>query len=651
MNSLGEWPYHEVWAVDTEFNGLTGENQHVVCLVAKELISGREVYLFEDELRNLKQPPYRIGKDSLFIAYYASAEFGSHLFLGWDMPENVLDLYSEFRNKTNGLSTPAGNGLLGALVYYGLSGITAAEKQSMRNLILRGGPWSPGEQKDILEYCKSDVDAAARLFLKMGAENDIDMDRALLRGRYMKAVAHMEWTGVPIDTDLLRRLDFLWEHIQNRLVETIGLQFGVYEGLTFKLENFARYLVSHDIPWPRLKSGNLDLSEDAFKEMALAYPELEPLRQLRLILSQMRLRDLQVGRDSRNRYSISAYSSRSGRNQPSNTKSIFGPAVWYRGLIRPAPGYGLAYIDWEQQEFGIAAVLSGDEKMKEAYNSGDPYLAFAKQAGAVPQDATKQSHPKERDLFKACALGVQYGMGAEALARRIQQPLYVAQELLRLHKRVYSTYWKWSDAVQDAAMLRGKLQTVFGWTIHIDSNANPRSIRNFPMQANGAEILRLACCFATEQGIRVCAPVHDCLLVEAPLVELDDVVAATEAAMARASAIVLDGFVLRTEAKVVRYPDRYMDDRGRPMFDTIMSIVGDLEKEMKGSSALDCRRIFQQRFEAKKREPDRYIKKQLRFLEERHPYYDFLTKDPALQNTITRLFERGRPGGRLQHEF
>jgi hypothetical protein len=54
-----------------------------------------------------------------------------------------------------------------------------------------------------------------------------------------------------------------------------------------------------------------------------------------------------------------------------------------------------------------------------AYRFGDPYLAFAKQAGAVPIDATKQSHSAERDLFKACVLAVQYGMVPDALALRI----------------------------------------------------------------------------------------------------------------------------------------------------------------------------------------------------------------------------------------
>ena len=61
-----------------------------------------------------------------------------------------------------------------------------------------------------------------------------------------------------------------------------------------------------------------------------------------------------------------------------------------RGLIKPPPGYGVAYVDWKQQEFGIAAALSRDTAMQAAYQSGDPYLAFAKQAGAVPEHATKE---------------------------------------------------------------------------------------------------------------------------------------------------------------------------------------------------------------------------------------------------------------------
>ena len=215
--------------------------------------------------------------------------------------------------------------------------------------------------------------------------------------------------------------------------------------------------------------------------------------------------------------------------------------------------------------------------MRNAYTSGDPYLAFARQAGAVARDATKASHTEVREQFKACALAVQYGMGAEALAVKISQPSFRGRELLPLHKRTYRDFWPWSGSALDTAMLKGSLPTVFAWRLHTGANANPRSIQNFPMQANGAEMLRLACCLVTESGVKVCAPVHDALLIEAPLEELDETVERSQELMAEASRIVLDGFCLRSDTEVVRYPDRYTDKRGAVMWATVMKLLDGVE--------------------------------------------------------------------------
>jgi DNA polymerase I len=107
----------------------------------------------------------------------------------------------------------------------------------------------------------------------------------------------------------------------------------------------------------------------------------------------------------------------------------------------------------------------------------------------------------------------------------------------------------------------------------VPRDSNARSLCNFPMQANGAEMLRLACCLGTEQGIEICAPVHDAVLICAPLDRLDDDVATTKLAMAEASRIVLNGFELGTDAHAVRYPDRYMDERGTVMWDRVMKLI------------------------------------------------------------------------------
>lgn len=568
MNFQG-LPFREVWAVDFEFAAPEGDRPTVVCLVAWELKSGQKLRLWQDALP--AQPPYPTDASALLVAYYSSAEWGCHLSLGWPLPAHVLDLFCEFRCLTNGLPAPCGSGLLGAMAWFGLGAADTAEKDSMRALAQRGGPWSAEERQALLAYCESDVAALARLLSAMLPR--IDLPRALLRGRYMKAAARIEYAGIPLDACMLDRLKDRWTDIQDRLIARIDRNFGVYEGRSFKAIRFADYLAKTGIPWPRLASGALDLSDDAFREMARAHPAIAPLRELRVALSQMRLSELAVGQDGRNRCLLSAFRARTGRNQPSNARFIFGPAVWLRGLIQPRPGYGLAYIDWSQQEFGIAAALSQDPSMMEAYRSGDPYLAFARQAGLVPPDATKQTHKAEREQCKACVLAVQYGMGAEALAMRLGQPACRARELLRLHRETYRAFWRWAGGAVDHAMLRGELWTVFGWTVRVGPNANPRFLQNFLMQANGAEMLRLACCLAVEAGVEVCAPVHDAILIGATLEELDATVGAAQELMAEASAQVLGGFRLRSDAKIVRHPDRYMDERGKAMWETVMDLL------------------------------------------------------------------------------
>ena len=581
---LAGLPFREIWAVDFEFRAEPGENPEPVCLVAWELRSGRKVKLWRDQFG--ATPPYPTGPDALLVAYYASAEIGCHLALGWPVPQRVLDLFTEFRNHTNGIPTGNGTSLLGALAFYGLDGIGTIEKDAMRALILRGAPWSAAEQAAILSYCESDVAALARLLPVMLP--DIDLPRALLRGRSMVAAARIERTGVPIDTRTLARLRRHWFDIQDQLIAAIDADYGVFDGRSFKADRFAAWLIRSRIPWPRLASGRLDLSDEAFREVARAHPAVAPLRELRGALSEMRLADLAVGCDGRNRTLLSAFRARTGRNQPSNAKFIFGPSVWLRGLIQPPPGYGLAYIDWAQQEFGIAAALSGDPLMLDAYRSGDPYLAFAKQAGAVPSTATKATHKAARDQFKACVLAVQYGMGADALALRIGQPPIRARELLRLHRQTYRVFWRWSDAAVDHAMLGGELHTVYGWRVRVPPQANDRSLRNFPMQANGAEMLRLACCLATEAGIEVCAPVHDAVLIWAPLDRLEEDVMKMQGHMAAASRLALGGFELATDAALVRYPDRYQDDRGTVMWQRVMALLDRTEAGGVVASTTGC---------------------------------------------------------------
>jgi DNA polymerase I len=573
--------FREVWIVDSEFGVSPGNRHEPRCFVGYEYFSGRTVRLFHDEFYRHAAPPFSIAPDSLTVAYLASAELNCYLSLGWQLPPNVLDLYAEFRNRTNGLPTPAGNSLLGAMAYFGLNPMDAVEKEEMRQLALRGGYYSSEEREALLDYCQADVMATGKLLRCMLPQ--LNLPQGLNRGRYMCAVARMESTGVPIDVETWEVLVTNWENIQDQLISRVDRDYGVFDGRTFKVDRMEQYVARNQIQWPRHESGRLKLDEDTFKFMASVHSEIEQLRQLRKSLAQTHASRLAVGADGRNRCLLSPFSSRTGRNQPSNSQFIFGLPCWMRKLIRPREGWGLAYLDYEQEEVGIGAALSGDQAMQEVYQSDDCYVASAKRAGRIPSWGTRETHASVRDQFKTVMLCAQYGMGEISLAQRLKQSTIEARELLLTHQEAYRKYWDWSDRALDFAMSHLFIQTAFGWTLRIDPHARTdahlfRSIRNFPVQANGAEILRVACCLATERGVSVCCPIHDALLIESPLESLDHVVEKTRAAMIEASSIVLDGFPLRVEAKTIRYPERFQDERGTRMWEIVQDCLATLSR-------------------------------------------------------------------------
>src|SRR5262249_2912210 len=161
MASLSE--FRQVWFCDFEFRQPNGERPTPICMVAREWRTGQTVCLWQHQLWDLSKAPFPTGPECVFIAFFASAELGCFLSLSWPMPARILDLYAEFRCLTSGLTVPCGYGLLGALIYFGMDGIAAADKDSMRALALRGDPYTIDERQALLDYCKCDVEALTKL--------------------------------------------------------------------------------------------------------------------------------------------------------------------------------------------------------------------------------------------------------------------------------------------------------------------------------------------------------------------------------------------------------------------------------------------------------------------------------------------------------
>jgi len=565
--------YDQVWVYDFEYHAPEGETPSPICVAAKDFLSGEIIALWLDGVDNPAMP-YDTSSKSLFVSYNEIAEASCHLALGWDRPENIIDLFVEYLNFTNG-KYKGDKGLLEACNYFGINDTDAATKEVMRGLCIRGAPFTQQEKDDILRYCISDVEVTTQLLRKMWGyitRFPPDEARARLRGRYMWSLAVVEREGIPIDTELLIKLERYWKQITPTIIAKVDEQYNIFENGVFKIQNFVDYLNEQKIPWEATPSGRPRTDDDYLKDMVKSYPQLRDLRELRVSLSQLRKRNLIVGSDGKNRVYLAPFRAKTGRNQPSSTKYVFGNSVWLRGLIKPATGMSIAYIDYEQQEFCIAAALSGDVNMITAYNSGDPYLAFAKQCGAVPEDATKASHPEEREAYKQCCLALNYGMGVENFARRINQPLSQAKLIYKQHQQTYAQYWKWAQFNCDTARLGGIMSTTLGWNLYTQHEKH-RTLLNFPQQSMGGEMLRLAVCDLVNYKIRVCGTIHDAVLITDSGENISYTVKKAEYIMENVSRKLLHGITVRTETEIINHPDRFVDPRGESMWNTVMKIL------------------------------------------------------------------------------
>jgi DNA polymerase I-like protein with 3'-5' exonuclease and polymerase domains len=246
-----------------------------------------------------------------------------------------------------------------------------------------------------------------------------------------------------------------------------------------------------------------------------------------------------------------------------------------RFLIKPSPGQALAYIDWSGMEFQIAAALSDCKPMMELYATGSPYLGFAKRFDEAPVDATKKTHGHIHERFKVGLLGAQYQMQYQTLAQRLGVFAVAACEMLNQHHGLFAQYWAWTEDWIARALDSGVMWTPLRWECRTGiTELNARSIGNWPTQATGADILRIATVWMHRRGVKLLGTVHDAVLIEAPINLIEADVALAEEIMMRVSRIVLGrGKELRTSADIVRYPNSYFDKRGEKIWNDVMELL------------------------------------------------------------------------------
>jgi hypothetical protein len=412
--------------------------------------------------------------------------------------------------------------------------------------------------------------------------------RAILHGEYMKACTDMERIGVPLDIDTLRFLQDNWDPIRLRLAGDSLAEYNIFDGLKFSHQKFEMFLEAEGLEkaWPRTdKSKSRQLNKETWEGMVTLTPELEYLWQLYKTVTMPQL-NIACDMDGRNRVLLGAFGTTTSRNNPRGDAErgtfIFAPAKWVRFLIKAPKDMALAYLDWSNQEFGIGAILSGDKNMLRSYEAGDPYMELAIQCGAAPAGATKKTHRPIRDLYKGATLGIGYGQTEWGFSKKTKVGAATARQVFAGYKQRYSKYIAWRENQIDDYDIGSKISTRLGWTLHRGDRVKPNTVLNFGAQANAAEMLRLAIIEMCRRGVDVCCPVHDAVLIQAPITEIESAATEAQLCMNDASAAILAGFILRVDRDIYRFPERFHDEKGEATWRTISEIVEELKQEPEG---------------------------------------------------------------------
>ena len=424
-------------------------------------------------------------------------------------------------------------------------------KRDMVSLILSKYNFDEIEALDIMDYCEEDIrhlpEIHEKIFSEMYRRYE-PTDRLNIaaeihqRGAYAVATAIMQSKGYAIDYVSARAFSDSVKDITFQMQTEVNEEFPEVRAFlssvkkdkyTQKKKNIQAWVKAQNIKdWEKTDKGDISLKLDAF-ESHFSHKEDQKIFGNRFVKY---LRDKQslngftsnstkknlwdfVGRDKRVRPHFGIYVAQSSRSQPSATGYVLLKSSWMRYLLQAPVNKCMVSIDYGQQEFLLAGLLSEDKNMLDAYHSGDPYLYTAKIAKAVPPTATKKSHSFMRDKFKSTCLAIQFGMTEFGLAKKLTRDMGVvhseeeALELINLFEDSYPDYVAWKQDIFEEYIDKGYLKLRDGWTMFSD-NYNKRSVTNMPVQGHGAAIMRKAVILAQNVGLDVTMTLHDALYVE-----------------------------------------------------------------------------------------------------------------------------------------
>jgi len=205
-----------------------------------------------------------------------------------------------------------------------------------------------------------------------------------------------------------------------------------------------------------------------------------------------------------------------------------------REAFTAPPGHRIVSADYSQIELRIMAHLSRDPALTAAFHAGhDIHRATAAEIfGVKPEEVAAE----QRRYIKAVNFGLIYGMGAFGLAQQLGIERGAAQQFIERYFQRYPGVAEYMARTREEARAQGYVETVFGrrlWLPDIKAAGGPRragaerAAINAPMQGTAADLVKLAMIevdrWITQEKLasRLVLQVHDELVLEVPLAELD----------------------------------------------------------------------------------------------------------------------------------
>lgn len=343
----------------------------------------------------------------------------------------------------------------------------------------------------------------------------------------------MEVRGVKIDRPYLQNLekefDTELQSLRIRLNEEAGEEFNPDSPSQV---GHILYEVLH-IPTDNVRKGKTGYTTDAatLQELSADYPITQLLLQYREIgkLQNTYVKPLQILADDNDRVHTSyAPDTATGRISSKNPNLQNIPIRSEQGRrLRRAfiakPDHLLIGADYSQMELRVAAHLSGDPAMQEAFRQGNDF-----------HTETAARMGIDRHTAKIINFSILYGKGPFGFAKDLNTTVAKAKQYIEEYFRTYSVLRTYLDSILETGRRQGYLETIFGrkrYFPDLTSNnfrlrsAAEREALNMPIQGSQADILKQAMCDLAaalkEQNLQshLILTVHDELVLEVPVAE------------------------------------------------------------------------------------------------------------------------------------